>query len=181
MDRGCWLAKAIATVSVLAGSNAFGQTAPIDVVHLRPDSAAIRQLIDDLVERTPTGRALIERLNASDLTVYIRCRNFGTTSLRGRTGMLESSKPTRVLLVEIAIAMPTTDRLVYLAHELQHAVEIAEAPDVVSPQTLAQLYQRIGHRTHRGAETFETSEAVEVAEHVRHELMTIGAAGNDDR
>lgn len=96
--------------------------------------------------------------------------------------MVDSPYPTRMLVVEIAVAMSTGDQLIYLAHELQHAVEIAGAPDVVSPQTLAAFYARIGVRTHRESDTFETPQAVEVADHVRRELMTdVAVSADDDR
>lgn len=139
--------------------------------HVRTDSPALRDLIDELYRRSPSGRALIDALDASDVVVYVQCRMFWDTDLRGRIGMVDAKSPTRLLIVEIGAGRPVGDQLVYLAHELQHAVEIAGAPDVVNAQTLSALYRRIGDRTHLSTvETFETAKAREMGERVRREL-----------
>ena len=45
--------------------------------------------------------------------------------------------------------MTSTPALHIVAHELRHALEIAEAPWVVDGPTLSQLYQNIGYPTLR--------------------------------
>ncbi len=61
-----------------------------------------------------------------------------------------------------------------LGHELFHAIEIAEAPSVVSPETLADLYSRIGTKTgdSRGVRTFETEAAAAAGLRARRQLLT---------
>jgi hypothetical protein len=75
--------------------------------------------------------------------------------------------------------MPTrTRQLALIAHELQHAVEVAAAPHVVDVATLAQEYERIGHATRHRVEmrSFETLAAIAAARRVLAEL-----AGRDLR
>ena len=61
-----------------------------------------------------------------------------------------------------------------LGHELFHAVEIAETPSVVSAETLADLYSRIGRKTSdsRGVRTFETEAAAAAGLRARRQLLT---------
>ena len=64
-----------------------------------------------------------------------------------------------------------------LGHELFHAIEIAEEPSAVSPQTLADLYSRIGRQTgdDSGRRTFETAAA---GVRARRQLLTSTRHGN---
>jgi hypothetical protein len=77
-----------------------------------------------------------------------------------------------VVIVELAILRSWTDQLVTLAHELQHAAEIAGAPEVVGAPTLYRYFGRIGVRTGRELEsdTFETEQARRTSAQVRQEL-----------
>src|SRR5262249_36590775 len=129
--------------------------------HVRPESSGTRDLLLELSGRSPTTRRLIARLNASDVIVYVRHRAFTESTLDGRIGLVRSERPSRYLIVELPCARSRGDQLVALAHELQHAVEIADAAHVVDSRSLAAHYARIGVRTSAagGAETFETEAA----------------------
>jgi hypothetical protein len=61
-----------------------------------------------------------------------------------------------------------------LGHELFHAIEIAEEPSVVSADTLADLYARIGRKTgdSAGHRTFETEAAAAAGLRARRQLTT---------
>ncbi len=58
--------------------------------------------------------------------------------------------------VRISIRVPGRDRdlVAWLGHELQHAVELAGAPEVVDQDSLMRYYERIGMR--RSAAAAET-------------------------
>lgn len=129
-------------------------------------------LMEELLANSVTARGLVERLNASDLLVYVRISRFADKKLSGRLGFLDSHDPGRRLLIEIAPVQPKRERLVALAHELEHALEIAELPDVVDPHTLSLHYERLAETTSRRGdpETFETAAARYVGRTVRREL-----------
>jgi hypothetical protein len=55
-----------------------------------------------------------------------------------------------------------------IAHEVQHALEIADAPDVVDRRSPAVLYRRIGHVS--GVNSFETIDAQAMQRRVCREL-----------
>ena len=52
--------------------------------HVRPETAATQELVAIAITRSPTIRALIERLERSDVVVYIRHRQFPDSLLDGR-------------------------------------------------------------------------------------------------
>jgi hypothetical protein len=60
----------------------------------------------------------------------------------------------------------------HIAHELQHALEIAEAPGVTDSRTLVELYRRIGYSVSFD-NAFETENAKMVEKVVLHEYVTL--------
>ena len=68
---------------------------------------------------------------------------------------------------------PPFDALVgLLGHELQHAVEIADAPEAIDEQTLIGLYQRIGigGAIRNGIRSFDTAAALVAGQRVSREI-----------
>jgi hypothetical protein len=61
-----------------------------------------------------------------------------------------------------------------LAHELQHAIEVASAPDITDAASIQALFRRIGRVRlgNRSAVTYETEAAERAGEAVQRELST---------
>jgi hypothetical protein len=173
---GCYLLVACAALMSTAPEILAQTETPAPAPRVRPMTADGRALLDELVDRSPTARALVDRLQQSDVIVYVRFRPFPTELLDGRIGILPSDARHRFLVVELACVRTRVVSLATLAHELHHALEIAEAPQVVDARTLFAHYARIGNRAGRvlESETFETREAAETGRQVRRELT--GAA-----
>jgi hypothetical protein len=146
--------------------------APERAPHLRAETPDARAVIDQLLDRSATARQLADRLQQSDVLVYVRLRWFTTDAINGRIGVVRASGRPRVLVVELACRRTRQQQLAALGHELRHAVEIADAPSIVDARTLAAFYRRIGVSvTVAGAaEAFETVAAVEAGRRVRAEL-----------
>ena len=130
------------------------------------------------IERSPTFRQIVDRLEQSDVIVEVQCGQFTGSIFAGRTALLAAQPNVRYLLVEIACPMTSVPALHIVAHELRHALEIADASWVVDGPTLAKLYQDIGYPSH-GPTTenygqFETVDALDAGEHVHHELFHPG-------
>jgi hypothetical protein len=168
------VARALLCVTVMAAGTAPARAqeeAP--AAHVRGTDSATALLVHDLIERSPTGRLLIEQLDRSDLIVYVRYRWFTSTTLRGRIGFLAKGGK-RLVAIELATRHAYLDQLAALGHELQHAVEIAAEPTVSDPVSLAELYNRIGQpmgQTAGSYETYETNAAAEAGRRVRRELF----------
>jgi hypothetical protein len=148
--------------------------------HVRPD-IGLRRLVEDAARRSPAIRQLVDRLEALDVTVYIRIRPFSQTDLDGRVALLSSNGGHRYLVIELACGRSEIVQMATLGHELYHAVEIAAEPSVVDARTLATYYARIGMLTgdSDGRRTFETQAAAAAGERVRRELVTSGTRNSN--
>jgi hypothetical protein len=140
--------------------------------HLRPQTTDARQLVAEATRRSASIRDMVDRLERSDVIVYIRHRVFAESGLEGWIGILSTAAGRRYLVIELACGRPLNDQMATLGHELHHALEIADQPSVVDPRSLAALYKRIGIRTtgFGPAQMFETAGAREAALQVRREV-----------
>ena len=147
-------------------------------VHVRAESPDVRALIADTATHSPTFRSLVQTIDASDVIVYVRVRMFATQALDGRIGFLATRVGVRFLAIELACPRSPWIQMATLAHELQHAAEIASAPWVVGAVTLAQYYGTIGERVNGDGNgvAFETDAARAIGARVRHELTTLTPA-----
>jgi hypothetical protein len=145
--------------------------------HVRGTSPAVGRLIAETAEQSPAFQALLDRLEASTVIVYVRTASLPTLSIEGRTAFLKRETPApdlRILVVELSCSRPLLSQSAILAHELRHALEIADAPWVVDPPTLERYYERIGMRLDSNSwpVRFETMAAREAAAQVRRELAS---------
>lgn len=166
-----WLFVAVSVLFV--ASPLLAQDQPVGLLHVRPESRALRELVDDAVRRSPAVRDLIDRIDHSDLIVYIRMRKFEESDLDGRVGILSAVGQYRFLVVELACGRLDYLQMATLGHELRHVVEIAAEPSIVDARSLATHYERIGVRTSSmiGNKMFETAAAREAGVQVRRELL----------
>jgi len=141
--------------------------------HIRTTDARLRALIDEATEASPTVRALIGRLNISDVVVYVACEYDPRIRATGRLNFLTAAGGLRYVVIHLKARPSRIKAIATLAHELQHAVEIVDNPSIVDGTSLAREYERIGYRSHSVHGTaFDTKEAVEVGRRVVEELGT---------
>ena len=147
--------------------------------HVRATTRPLQTLIADTAEKSPAFRAMLNRLEASTVIVYVRTASFPTMTLDGRIAFLKVDAPmpsARLLVIELSCSRPIDAQTATLAHELRHALEIADAPWVVGAATLEQYYTQIGFRLDGSGwpKRFETSAAREAAARVTRELAGSG-------
>ena len=147
------------------------------VPHVRPETAMLRALTAQAAARSPIVHELIDRLDRSEVVVYIRHRMFGSVLLDGRIGVLSTVGERRYLVIELACDRSELVQMATLGHELHHALEIAGEPSIVDSRTLTLFYTRIGipSQPMGHGQTFETRAAADVGMRVRHELLTTPA------
>jgi hypothetical protein len=126
--------------------------------------------VSTLRDHSPTFAALLAQLDASDVIVHVidgfqPCPSGAKACLT----FVESSGGYRYLRVMMAKQESETDVRRHLAHELQHAVEIANAPQVRDVAGLRAFCRSSGFGW-RSANHCETHEAQTVAFRVEHEL-----------
>jgi hypothetical protein len=95
--------------------------------------------------RSRTFAKLMSALDGSDVIVYVEHSTTLKMSLSGRLLFAVSVKDgPRYLRIQLSPEGTINLQLATLAHELQHALEIADHPEVRSEKTFAQLFNRIG-------------------------------------
>ncbi len=169
-------AGAIAVSLLLAGIPMTAQEPTAPAPHLRGETADLRLLIRSAAVASPTLRALVNRIERSDLVVYVTLQPL-PRDLDGRIGWLARHGSTRFLKIELACPRGPAALAAALAHELRHAVEIADAPEVNDVAGLERLYSAIGFGSGSyGQVTFETTAARSAGARVRREIATDPAA-----
>ena len=174
METHRWL-RTTALLLLLLLPATYAQAQADSFQRVRTDSRYLRLVIASGIERSPTFRRIVDRIERSDVIVEVQCGHFVNSLRAGRTVFLSAQPGARYVLVEIACWASTGPSLYIIGHELRHVLEIADAPAVVDGPTLAQLYHGIGYPT-CGPTTemygeFETADAIEAGERVHHELF----------
>jgi hypothetical protein len=140
--------------------------------HVRTTEPEVQVLIDKVSERSATFRLLVTALNDSDVIVYIETSVRHVARLRGHTvHRIVTEGPHRYVRIRLNPNGAEEQRIGVIAHELQHALEIARAPEVGRSRTVQDLLVRIGFTFGtRCANCYETVDAMNVQRTVREEL-----------
>ncbi len=153
----------LAAASILFGS------------HVRSGDPVIGPALQDGLRRSAVIRQLVEVIDASNVIVYLargECPRPAVACL-----MVSSSGPeVRHLRINFTLrnglgqpgGWRKNDLAVAIAHELQHAVEIAGWPDVVDGATMEAAYSRRG--LDRGGSHLDTHAAIQAGDDRRAEL-----------
>ena len=146
---------------------------------VRPADAEMREIVRIGRDLSPSLKALMTRVEATDVVVYLKCKRL-SSRVDGQLTFLSAVAGLRYVLVEIACDRGELRRLSTLGHELQHALEIAEWPSIVDEASLGRAFAAFGFQRERTstARTFDTAAAVAAGEQVWKEIT--GAAAADD-
>lgn len=166
---------------VLLAAGAAAQDVAIGPRVRAADNEA-RELLAMGEQDSPTLRQLLVELENSDLIVLVSVEPpapFGQATARnfhGSTRLLAAAAGQRYLAIWLdsrwrpgARQRPRVVSL--LAHELQHALEVAQNPDVVDQGGMMTLFGRIGREL--CAQQFETDAALAVQSRVFNELSAV--------
>ena len=132
-------------------------------------AANARAFLADAAAKSPTVRDLIERLEATDVIVYVEVTGAPQIPL-ARTKLVTATAAARFLRIGLRSSLSPYEVLPLIAHELQHALEIAERPDVRDDNGVRRLFAAIGHRS--GQDSFETDEARRIERKARNEIRS---------
>ena len=143
-----------------------------DMKRIRADSTYLQTIVADAADRSPTLRAIVKRIDASDVIVHVTCEHLNSAMLEGRTMWVAASPGVRYLRVQVECMLTRTELVAILGHELQHVAEIAAALDVVDRRSFARLFNTIGFSTCHFGEQYETDRAIHAGEQVRQEFVS---------
>jgi hypothetical protein len=143
--------------------------------HLLALSPGAITLMNDSIDRSAIVEGLIRKVEESGVVVYLTdampAANAGPLSY---LTYLSNEGDLRYLLVRIdRWRTSPVERIALLGHELQHALEVASAPEVRDARGMARLYRRIGWESR--PDKFETDAAQSIGNRVRSEV----ASGQD--
>jgi hypothetical protein len=140
--------------------------------HIRSTEA---DLLDDLargVSVSPTLRRLLDRLESSNVVVYLTFDRTVAAKTAGRISLIATVPGRRYLRISIDRRNFGCQRLAILGHELQHAVEIADAAAAIDQDSVASLYRTIGFRSDTGCDAcFDSHLAIETGRQVQREAL----------
>jgi hypothetical protein len=148
--------------------------------HVRTTEQKVTTLIDLGLAESATFRHLVDQLNASDVVVYVVLKQDrdGVGAYLAHDIVVAGGRR----YLHIAIDTLGTDHHITarLGHELQHAVEVAQVPDVRDAVGLERLFSRrdIGSIC-KGC--FETAAALKAQAAIEAELASARARGNEAR
>jgi hypothetical protein len=157
------LVPAILAVALLAAEAAAVRD---DYPHVRMPQPHVARMVASAAERSPTFAALIRRLQHTDVVVFVATTTALGPRMVGRTILVNGTSTVRYLQADVRADAPEHEIIITIAHELQHAIEIA-ASGARDERALAKLFDTIGERD--GCR-FETHDAREVGARVRREL-----------
>ena len=149
------------------------ESMPRSVPRIRVQSRHLHTQLTHVIDRSPTLREIVGRIEQSNVIAYVMCERFASVMLEGRTIWGSSSPDARYVRVQIDCMLPEQRLVAVLGHELQHVAEIAAAPDVVDSRSFVRLFLSIGYSCGRAAslERYETAQAIEAGERVRREYL----------
>lgn len=164
----CLLIASLANVPTAWARSTGAGSDPIGP-RIRGLSPQMKQLIELGARRSITFRTLVHVINNSDLVVYIETSRVLPAGVDGRLTFLTSAGGVRYLHVQVTAGLHIEELIAVAGHELQHAVEVAEHPEVRDPASLATLYERIGIRG-IVKNRYDTAAAQSAGKRVRAEL-----------
>ena len=166
-DCGNWLLALALLLAVASSARADDFVRTVAAAHIRPTSQDARRLIDRAASRSPTVAQLIDRLALTDVIVYVQLA-IGPHVDTARTSLATTTRHARFVRILINARTAPWDQVEMLGHELQHALEIASAPEVMDEGGMRTLYARIGLQG-RKPNQYETLEAQRVQALVRRD------------
>jgi len=168
-------------IAVLLGAaTGAAQTGSTSPPRIRPLDDRATKAMDTGVRRSPTFRSLVDQLERSDVVVYVYTTPHLSQYVSGGLSFVGVSATMRFVKIALDLDLTSSQAVYILAHELQHALEIARAPRVRTRESFEAFYRHIdigGALRH----TFETAAAQLTGQQVRRELRANPGTPNDPR
>lgn len=164
------LARAV--LSLLLLTTGSGSVDAGALTHLRSTDPALTAAVNAGRRLSPMFRRLVDQVNASDLVIHLMYGRPPTHGIAAHLTFAAKAGGVRYIRISIDRCLAEPALVAIVGHELQHAVEIANAPWVEDQRSMAELYQHIGFRNiSQAVDTFDTPDAIAAGEQVRRDLL----------
>jgi hypothetical protein len=160
----------LATTDVTQNDCTTDERPPL--VRVKPADAEMRRLVTSGYQRSATFRALVIEIHQTNVMVAVQFGVCGNGRIRSCVSHVAGDGRQRHIRIKVN-TRTTDDRLIAtLAHELQHALEIARRAEVTNSEQALALYRIIGlDKCRQGlSDECETAAALRVENQVNTEL-----------
>ena len=137
---------------------------------VRPYDSRTAALLVEGLRRSDRLRALIDQLEQHQVIVYLQMRPSLKGRLAGSLTWVTATRTFRYVRVSLNPELRGAVAIATLAHELQHALEVANEPSITDTQSLNAHYKRNGISMYPHANGWDTEAARAVGDEVRQEL-----------
>jgi hypothetical protein len=138
--------------------------------HVRAVDRAMSSVLAEGMRRSGTFAHLVLALDKSDVIVYIESGRQMPSTIVGRLLLAAGPEGHRYLRIQVTGHPRSNDIIALVGHELRHALEVAESPEVRDEASLIALYERIGHPS-TGPHHYDTVAAQDTGRQVKAELI----------
>ena len=155
-------------VTLFAPHRSYAQSSP----HVRFLDPVLKELFDQGMQQSPTLRALVDKVEAAPILVFIEGDIRMPVYLGARLNFVTSVNGLRYVRVDIDCTLSPRRQVALLAHELQHALEIGERKDILDAEGMESLYEEIGFQSSDNGshKSYETDAAKGIQRAVDDEL-----------
>ena len=136
---------------------------------VRSTDRRIGKMLELGARRSTTFAGLLAAIDKTDVIVYILPVNHMPPKLDGRLLLIPMANQQRYLRIQVRGDLPREEMIPLIAHELRHALEVAEEPAVRDQAAMIDLYERIGE-TSLGQHAYDTAAARSTGRQVRSEI-----------
>jgi hypothetical protein len=143
---------------------------------VRAGDARSGVLLTEGLERSETIRTLVTQLQRRDVIVYIEMQPALKKRLAGTLTWVGATPTHRYVRISLSPDLGTEIAIATLGHELQHALEVANAAEIVSDRTLERFYRAHGDSNRAQANGWDTEAARVAGDVVRRELANSRSA-----
>ena len=138
--------------------------------HVRASEPKIQALIQKGLSESETFRRLVATLDQSEVIVYVEPKLTRRSLGAYLAHNIVDRGGYRYLRIAIDIQGRDQHLVPLLAHELQHAVELAQAPDARDPESVEHTFQDLAKPFGcQGTTCYETQAAIDVQRQVSDE------------
>ena len=135
---------------------------------VRGATPEMQRLIETGIRRSATFASLVSALNRTNVIVYVQDTRDLPSGVDGQLAVSTGKTTQRYLRAQVLKGLGSSEMMVVVAHELQHALEVAAHEEVRDSKTLGELYRKIGVEARMGR--FDTLAAQATGSRVRNEL-----------
>jgi hypothetical protein len=147
--------------------------------HVRTTDPLMRAWIASGAAASATLRNLLSQLGASDIIVHVQLVDRISGGASGQLYFLTATPSVRYLRAEIVRGASRTDTIALIAHELQHAAEVAGAARVRDAASLGTFYRGM-HDNAIDATRYDSAAARMTEAAVRREVISHRAAPSEE-